>query len=110
MTKVSELHHRWAKSPQYTAAYAAIGLLAAPPNETPSMIFEHDCIVLTANLPDAGMEAGDVGTVIYIYNNGFAYEVEFITLAGTTVAVATVPADKLRAVTPKDMNHVRVIA
>ena len=48
--------------------------------------------------------------MIYIYNNGFAYEVEFITLAGTTVAVATVPADKLRAVTPKDMNHVRVIA
>ena len=84
-------------------------ILVEPPNETPSMIFEHDRVVLTADLHDAGMEAGDVGTVIYIYNNGLAYEVEFITLTGTTVAVATVPADQLRAVAPKDMSHVRVI-
>ncbi len=31
------------------------------------MIREHDCIVLTANLPDDGLEAGDVGTVVHIH-------------------------------------------
>ena len=26
------------------------------------MIKEHDCVVLTTNIPDEGLEAGDVGT------------------------------------------------
>ena len=55
-------------------------------------------------------EAGDVGTVVHVHANGLAYEVEFATLTGTTVAVATVPVEHLRAIAPQDMDHVRVIA
>ena len=44
------------------------------------MIQEHDCIVLTANLPEEGLEAGDVGTVVHIHPDAAAYEVEFMTL------------------------------
>ena len=29
------------------------------------MIKDHDCVVLTANVPDEGLEAGDVGTVVH---------------------------------------------
>jgi hypothetical protein len=54
------------------------------------MIKEHDSIVLTADLPDQGLEAGDVGTVVHIHKGDTAYEVEFMTLTGNTIAVATV--------------------
>jgi hypothetical protein len=70
-------------------------------------IKEHDCVVLTANLLKEGLLAGDVGTIVHIHNGGMAYEVEFITLTGRTVAVATVEASQLRPVNRKDINHVR---
>ena len=54
------------------------------------MIKEHDCVVLTSDIPDEGLQAGDVGTVVHIHRDGAAYEVEFVTLTGQTVAVATV--------------------
>jgi hypothetical protein len=68
---------------------------------------EHDCAVLTANLPKEGLLAGDVGTIVHIHKGGVAYEVEFITLTGTTVAIATVEASHLRPVSRQDINHVR---
>ncbi len=71
------------------------------------MIKEHDCVVLTKSLPEEGLEAGDVGTVVHIHKNGAAYEVEFVTLAGRTVAVATVEASGLRPVGQRDISHVR---
>ncbi len=46
------------------------------------MIREHEGIVLTQDLPDEGLQAGDVGTVVHIHQEGAAYEVEFITLVG----------------------------
>jgi len=64
-------------------------------------------VVLTKNLPAEGLEAGDVGTVVHIHKNGAAYEVEFITLAGRTVAVATVEASDLCPVGKRDISHVR---
>ena len=70
-------------------------------------IKEHDCVVLTKNLPEEKLEAGDVGTVVHIHKDGVAYEVEFVTLAGRTVAVATVEASALRPVGTRDISHVR---
>ena len=70
-------------------------------------IKEHDCVVLTANLPDEGLEAGDVGTVVHIHKDGAAYEVEFATLTGRTVAVATVEASQFRPIGKRDISHIR---
>ena len=70
-------------------------------------IKEHDCVVLTKKLPEENLEAGDVGTVVHIHKDGAAYEVEFVTLAGRTVAVATVEASQLRPVSQRDISHVR---
>jgi hypothetical protein len=70
-------------------------------------IKEHDCVVLTKNLPEENLEAGDVGTVLHIHRDGLAYEVEFVTLAGQTVAVATVKASDVRPVGKRDISHVR---
>lgn len=70
-------------------------------------IKEHDCVVLTADLPDEELVAGDVGTVVHIHKSGAAYEVEFTTLDGRTLTVATVENKKLRPVSRRDVAHVR---
>lgn len=74
------------------------------------MIKEHDCIVLTQDLPDDGLEVGDVGTVVHVHRDGAAYEVEFMTLTGETVAVASVLPFQLRPVGRRDLTHIRELA
>jgi hypothetical protein len=71
------------------------------------MIKEHERIVLTSDLPDEGLIAGDVGTVVHVYREGEAFEVEFLTLGGTTAAVAIVRADQLHLVSTADITHAR---
>lgn len=44
-------------------------------------------VVLKTSLPEHGLETGDVGTVVYRYEDGNAFEVEFVTGDGRTVAV-----------------------
>jgi hypothetical protein len=34
------------------------------------MIKEHDCVVLTTDLPAEGLTAGDIGTVVHIHKAG----------------------------------------
>jgi hypothetical protein len=74
------------------------------------VIQEHDCIVLTQDIPEEGLRAGDVGTVVHIHGEATGYEVEFMTLTGRTVAVATVLPSQLRPVSPRDLTHVRELA
>jgi hypothetical protein len=74
------------------------------------MIQEHDCIVLTHDIAEEGLKAGDVGTVVHLHRNGAAYEVEFTTLTGQTLAVATVLPTQLRPVNSRDVSHVRELA
>ena len=74
------------------------------------MIHEHDCVVLTQDNPDESLHAGDVGTVVHIHREGAAYEVEFMTLTGQTIAVATVLPSQLRPVSSRDVSHVRELA
>jgi hypothetical protein len=71
------------------------------------MIQEHDCIVLTDDIPAEGLRAGDVGTVVHVHGVHAGYEVEFMTLTGRTVAVATVLPSQARPVGPRDLTHVR---
>ena len=74
------------------------------------MIKEHDRVVLTVPLPNEGLEAGDVGTVVHIYKGGQAYEVEFVTLDGKTAAVATLDASQVRPVSSRDITHTRELS
>ena len=71
------------------------------------MINEHDTVVLTGDLPEEGLTAGDIGTVVHVHKNGAGYEVEFMTLAGQTIAVATLLAQQVRPVSRHDVSHVR---
>ena len=71
------------------------------------MIKEHDCIVLTKDLATDGLEAGDIGTVVHVHDGGAGYEVEFMTLTGKTVTIATLLPTQLRPIAPRDIAHVR---
>jgi len=74
------------------------------------MIREHDCVVLTEDLPDERLQVGDVGTVVHVHPGAAAYEVEFATMTGQTVTVSTVSAAQLRPVSRHDLTHVRELA
>jgi len=71
------------------------------------MIKEHDCVVLTQDLPEEGMQAGDIGTVVHVHQGGAGYEVEFMTLAGETVGVVTLLPTQVRPIARRDIAHVR---
>ncbi|MBC8097906.1 MAG: DUF4926 domain-containing protein, partial [Armatimonadetes bacterium] len=57
--------------------------------------------------PEHGFKAGDVGTVVHIYSDGAAYEIEFFALNGHTLDVLTIEANQVRPVSYRDMLHVR---
>jgi hypothetical protein len=71
------------------------------------MIKEHDCVVLEKDRPAEGLKAGDIGTVVHIHQGAAGYEVEFMTLTGQTIAVATLLAEQLRPIARRDVAHVR---
>ena len=74
------------------------------------MIKEHERVVLKSPVPAEGLEAGDVGTVIHLYRDGLAYEVEFTTLEGKTAAVVTLEAAQVRPVGKCEITHARELA
>ena len=74
------------------------------------MIKEHDRVVLLAPVAADRLEAGDVGTVVHVYSDGAALEVEFTTLDGGTAAVATIAADVVRPVTSHEITHAHELA
>jgi len=71
------------------------------------MIREHERVVLTGAVSEEGLVTGDVGTVVHVYHDGEAYEVEFITLDGKTAAVVTLESDMLRPIRKHEITHAR---
>ena len=74
------------------------------------MIKEHERVVLRTPLSGEGLEAGDVGTVVHVYKDEQAYEVEFVTLDGHTAAVVTLEASQVRPVGRLDITHARELS
>jgi len=73
------------------------------------MIAELDRVILTGDLPEYGLKAGDIGTVVLIHGEGEGYEVEFTALDGETLAVTSVLAAQVRPVLPHEIPHARRI-
>lgn len=71
------------------------------------MMAELERVVVTAELPEHGLQAGDLGTVVLVHREGEGYEVEFVTLAGETLTVVTLTGDRVRPVQPGEIAHVR---
>ena len=76
------------------------------------MFKEHEQIVLTADvLGDEGedLKPGDVGTIIHFHPGKEAFVVEFLSLEGGTLAIATVLSSQVRPVTGADLTHARTV-
>ena len=71
-------------------------------------------VILTRDITERGLRAGDVGTVVErhvvpgVAEEG--YSVEFFDMTGNTVAVVTVPVGALRLPTQADRPAVRALS
>ncbi len=69
-------------------------------------------VILTRDVPEEGLRAGDVGTIVEIYDdasgNASGYELELFAANGETLSVASVPADAVRQATSADRLAARV--
>jgi Domain of unknown function (DUF4926) len=74
------------------------------------MFQESDLVVLLHDIPEHGLPAGDLGTVVMVHGKGRGYEVEFATLGGETIDVITVRADEIRPVKKREIAHVGEVA
>lgn len=74
------------------------------------MLKELDRVVLLTSLPPHGLEAGDIGTIVMVHQGGKGYTVEFLTLAGETVAVATLDNTQVRPIESNEVAHARQLA
>jgi hypothetical protein len=74
------------------------------------MIQELEDVILTCELPQYGLAAGDIGTVVLVHKGGEGYEVEFTTLDGETIAVVTLTADQVRPSKQREIAHARNLA
>jgi hypothetical protein len=79
------------------------------------MAFElYSDVILTRDIPEGGLRAGDVGTVVDrhvvpgVAEEG--YSLEFFDMTGNTVAVVTLPASALRIPTPADRPAARALS
>lgn len=74
------------------------------------MIKELDTVVLTRDIAKHGLVAGDIGVVVHCYADGSAYEVEFVTADGRTIAVLKLNLNDVRLMSSKEILHVREVA
>ena len=71
-------------------------------------------VILTRDIAEQGLRAGDVGTIVErhvvpgVPEEG--YSVEFFDMTGNTVAVVCVPVSALRLPTPADRPAVRALS
>ena len=71
------------------------------------MIKELDTVVLRHDILKYGLVEGDIGAVVHCYPDGVAYEVEFVTAEGRTIAVLTLALNDIRLMSSKEILHVR---
>jgi len=74
------------------------------------MIRELDTVVLAHDIEKSGLKQGDLGAVVHCYADGAAFEVEFVTAEGRTVAVLTLTDEDIRPLGNKEILHVRQLS
>ena len=74
------------------------------------MIRELETVVLLHDVAPHDLKAGDVGAVVHRYGDAKAFEVEFVTAEGKTLAVLTLTGADVRPVRGSEILHVRELA
>lgn len=71
------------------------------------MIRELDTVVLTHDIEEHDLKQGDVGAVVHCYSDGAAFEVEFVTAEGKTIALLTLTPGDIRPLSGREILHAR---
>jgi len=71
------------------------------------MYQELDMIVLNHDVDEFGLKQGDIGTIVHCYKDNKAFEVEYITADGRTVALLTLEPKEIRPLKNREVLHVR---
>jgi hypothetical protein len=71
------------------------------------MFQEADIVVLKRDIPEYGLKEGDIGAVVHCYRDSAAFEVEFVTAQGDTVALLTLSPETIRSIMGQEILHVR---
>jgi hypothetical protein len=74
------------------------------------MIRKLNTLVLTKDIADYGLKQGDIGAVVHVYRDNAAYEVEFVTGGGKTIAVLTLLPEDIRSIRNQEILHARQLA
>jgi Domain of unknown function (DUF4926) len=74
------------------------------------MIDELEIVALTRPQPEHGLSAGEIGTVVMVFNSGEGYMVEFMNAEGDTTAIATVIAADVRLARADEIARHRKVA
>jgi hypothetical protein len=76
----------------------------------PRAIKEHDVVVLTRDVPEHGLVAGDTGVVVDVAPDGGGYLLEIFALDGSTIEVVGVGPGDVRAARRNEVSHARPVA
>ena len=70
-----------------------------------------ESVIATANFPEHGVLAGDVGAIVEVYvTPAPAYDVEFVNPDGSTRALLTLAPHQVRRLSPSDVLTTRQLA
>lgn len=67
-----------------------------------------DTVVLTRDVPSAGLRRGDLGAIVEVHSPD-TFEVEFVAASGRTQALVTLGAADIRHVEDRDVVSVRPV-
>lgn len=74
------------------------------------MIRELDTVALARDIDKYGLKQGDIGAVVHRYSEGAAFEVEFVSPEGRTIALLTLNRADIRSIGSREVLHVRELA
>lgn len=74
------------------------------------MVNELDMVALSHDVDAFALREGDLGTVVHVYPDGLAYEVEFVRADGETIAVLTLESTGIRPLAKSDILHARPLS
>jgi ATP-dependent exoDNAse (exonuclease V) alpha subunit len=74
------------------------------------MYKELDMVVLTHDVEQFKLKQGDIGAIVHCYKDNKAYEVEFITADGNTIALLTLDPNDIRSQKNREVLHVRELS
>lgn len=70
----------------------------------------YELVALKHDFDEEHLKTGDVGMVVYCYDDGKGYEVEFSNAEGETIAVLTTSESDLQKLNSNQILHIREFA